>query len=226
MAGILLESWLPLPSLVLLIGAALALVCVILLWRNSWGMLISLVMLWLLLGAWRYGIASPVDDPQAISTFIGAGKVVLRGTVADDPKLLERSRLLLIAVSNTSVDGGSSWHDAHGQIEVQIPGASIDNPYGPNYGDAVEIQGKVQPPFPHHTPEVLASLTFPRLTIVGFAGNPVIAAFLHLRLFLASIITQSLPQPMGALLIAMLLSLQTPALKPLTALFQETGTAH
>lgn len=210
MAGILLESWLLLPQYALLIGAALAaiaLACVILFWRESTWMLVSLAILWLLLGAWRYAIASPVDDPQAINTFIGAGKVELRGTVADDPKLLERSRLLLIAVSSTSFDGGSSWHDAHGQIEVQIPAAPIDNPYGPNYGDNVEIQGKVQPPFPHHSPEVLASMTFPRLTIVGSVGNPIIAAFFHLRLFLASLITQSLPQPMAALLIAILLSL-------------------
>jgi competence protein ComEC len=226
MSGILFDSWLQLPQYALLIGAAIALACVILFWHDSRWMLVSLAILWLLLGAWRYAIASPVGDPQAISTFIGAGKVELRGTVADDPKLLERSRLLLITVSSTSGDGGSSWHDAHGQIEVQIPGASIDNPYGPNYGDNVEIQGKMQPPFPHHAPEVVASMTFPRLTIVGSAGNPVIAAFFHLRLFLASIITQSLPQPMAALLIAILLSLQTPALKPLAKLFQLTGTAH
>lgn len=154
MSGILLDSWLLLSQYVLLIGATIALACVISFWRESRWMLVSLAILWLLLG--------------------------------------------------------SSWHDAHGQIEVQIPGASIDNPYGPNYGDNVEIQGKVQPPFPHHSPEVVASMTFPRLTIVGSAGNPLIAAFLHLRLWLASLITQLLPQPMAALLIAILLSLQTP----------------
>jgi competence protein ComEC len=226
MAGILLDSWLLLPQYALLIGAAIALVCVIFFWRDSRWVLVSLVILWLLLGAWRYSIASPIGDPQAINVFIGAGKVELRGTVADDPKLLERSRLLLVAVSSISTNGGSSWQDAHGQLEVQIPGASIDNPYGPNYGDNVEIQGKLQPPFAHHSPEVLASLTFPRLTVVGSVGNPVISALFHLRLALASVITQSLPQPMAALLIAILLSLQTPTLKPLTKLFQLTGTAH
>ncbi|HEX9133438.1 MAG TPA: ComEC/Rec2 family competence protein, partial [Ktedonobacteraceae bacterium] len=226
MAGILLDSWLLLPQYVLLIGAAMALVCVIFFWRDSRWVLVSLAMLWLLLGAWRYTIASPIGDPQVISAFTGAGKVDLRGTVADDPKLLERSRLLLVTVSSISVNSGSAGQNAHGQIEVQMPGTSIDNPYGPNYGDNVEIQGKVQPPFPHHSPEVLASLTFPRLTVVGSAGNPIIAALLHLRLVLASLITQLLPQPMAALLIAILLSLQIPALHPLAKLFQVTGTAH
>jgi len=226
LSGVLLESWLALPQLALLMGAAVALACVILFWRDSRLMLVSLAILWLLLGAWRYAITSPVGDPQSISTFIGAGKVEMRGMIADDPKLLDRSRLLLVAVSTASINGGSSWQDAHGQIEVQILGAPPDNPYGPNYGDNVEIQGKVQPPFPHHSPEVQASLTFPRLNIVGSAGNPIITALLHLRLAMASVITQSLPQPMAALLIAILLSLQTPAMKPLTKLFQLTGTAH
>jgi hypothetical protein len=211
MSGILLDSWLQLPQYVppnaLLIGAAIALACVILFWRNSSWMLVSLIVLWLLLGAWLYAVVSPIGDPHAINAFIGAGKVELRGTVADDPKLLERSSLLPVAVSSISTDGGSSWQDAHGQIEVQMPGTSIDNPYGPHYGDNVEIQGKVQPPFPHQSPEVLASLTYPRLNIVGSAGNPIITALLHLRLYLASIIEQSLPQPMAALLIAILLSL-------------------
>src|SRR3989442_1380378 len=141
MSGILLDSWLPLPQYALLIGAAIALVCVIFFWRDSRWMLVSLAMLWLLLGAWRYAIASPIGDPQAINAFIGVGKVELRGTVADDPKLLNRSSLLLVAVSSISTNGGSSWQDAHGQIEVQTPGSSIDNPYGQSYGDNVEIQG-------------------------------------------------------------------------------------
>ena len=226
MAGILLESWLPLPSFVLLIGAALALICVILLWRNSRGKLVSLAMLWLLLGAWRYTTSSFAGDPQALSAFIGLGKVVVRGTIADEPKLLDRSRLLQVAASSISTNAGSSWQDAHGQLEVQIAGATIDNPYGPNYGDNVELHGQLQPPFPSHSPEMLASMTFPQLTVVGFGGNPIIAALFQLRLKLASVITQSLPQPMAALLVAILLSLRTPALKPLMHAFQVTGTAH
>ena len=226
MAGILLESWLLLPSGALLFGATIALGSVILLWRNSRGMLVSLIILWLLLGAWRYAIVSPPADPQAISASIGTGKVDLRGTVADEPKFSDRSSSLQIAVSSISKNGGSSWQDAHGQLEVQILGGSTNNPYGPNYGDDVELQGKVQPPFPHHSPEVLASMIFPQLSISGSGGNPILAALFKLRLSLAAIITQSLPQPMAAVLIAILLSMHTPALGPLLQAFKETGTAH
>jgi competence protein ComEC len=226
LSGILLDSWLLLSQSVLLISAAIALVCTILFWRESRLRFASLVILWLLLGAWRYAIASPIGDPQSINSFIGDSKLEIQGTVADDPKILDRSRLLLVAVNAISVNNGSSWQDAHGQIEVQMLGASLDNPYGPNYGDSVEMQGKIQPPFPNHSPDVLASLSFPRLNVVGSAGNPIITALFNLRLYLASIIEQSLPQPMAGLLIAILLSLQTPTLKPLTKAFQQTGTAH
>jgi competence protein ComEC len=212
MSGILLDSWLLVSQYVLLIGVAIALVCLVLFWRESRLMLASLTILWFLLGAWRYSISTPVGDPRSINSFIGTSKMEIRGTVADDPKILDRSRLLLMEVNAISVNNGSSWQDAHGQVEVQMLEAPLDNPYGPNYGDSVEMQGKLQPPFPNHSPEVLASLSFPRLNVVGSAGNPIIATLLKLRVSLASIIEQSLPQPMSALLIAILLSLQTPTL--------------
>ncbi len=136
MSGILLDSWLLLPQLALLIGAAIALVCIILFWRDRTCMLVSLIILWLLLGAWRFAIASPVGDPQSINSFNGVSKLEIRGTVADDPKILDRSRLLLVAVNTISINNGSTWQNAHGQIEVQMLGAPLDNPYGPNYGDS------------------------------------------------------------------------------------------
>ncbi len=226
MAGILLDSILQVSQIVLLIGAVIALACTILFWQDSKLRYASLIILWLLLGGWRYAIASPIDDPRSIHAFIGAGKADIQGTVADDPKLLQRSRRLLVAVNTIRFNNGSTWQDAHGQIEVVILGSTLDNPYGPNYGDTVEMQGEVQPPLPHHSPEVLASMSFPRYNVTGSVGNPIISSILKLRLFLASIIEQSLPQPEAALLIAIFLSLQTPAMHPLIQAFTSTGTAH
>ncbi|HYX51027.1 MAG TPA: ComEC/Rec2 family competence protein, partial [Ktedonobacteraceae bacterium] len=189
-------------------------------------MLTPFAILWLLIGAWRFATSSPVGDPQSINSFIGSNKQEIRGTVADDPKILDRSRLLLVSVNAVSLNSGSSWQDAHGQIEVQLLEAPLNNPYGPSYGDSLEMQGKVQPPFPFHSPDVLASMSFPRLNVVGSGGNPIISGFLKLRVSLATVIEQSLPQPIAALLIAILLSLQTPAMQPLTQVFKSTGTAH
>jgi competence protein ComEC len=61
LTGIVLASLLLLPSFALLIGAGAAVVLVILLWRDGQGRLIMLIMLCLLLGAWRYTSVSPVN---------------------------------------------------------------------------------------------------------------------------------------------------------------------
>ena len=226
LVGIWISSWVLLPAWILLLGAGAALVGVILLWRGNWGWLILLAAFWLLLGAWRYTTVSPVGDPQAISAFIGSGKVEVNGTVADEPTLGERSTLLVISVSAISTNGGSTWQDAHGQMEVVTLGELLDNPYGARYGDSVELQGKLQKAPPHSLPSIFASMAFPRITVNNTGGNPIIAALFHLRSVLAALISQSLPQPEAALLIAILLGLRTPALQPLASFFNETGTAH
>ncbi|HJT58941.1 MAG TPA: ComEC/Rec2 family competence protein [Ktedonobacteraceae bacterium] len=226
LAGILLGRREQIPALVSLIGAAIALISVIVFWRSDRGILLALIVLWFMLGAWRYAIVNPNGDPQAISTFIGSTKLEVRGMVADEPKLDARSRLLIVAANDVSTDNGSSWRDAHGRIEVIIPGSFIDNPYGPNYGDDVELRGKLEDPLPHSTPDIFASMTFPALTVNASGGIPVIAALFQLRTRLAIIIEQSLPPSPAAILIAILLSLHTPALIPLIPYFNETGTAH
>ncbi|HJT58640.1 MAG TPA: ComEC/Rec2 family competence protein, partial [Ktedonobacteraceae bacterium] len=226
LAGILLGRWEQVSAPVSLIGAAIALVCVIVFWRSDRGILLALIVLWLMLGAWRYAIVNPNGDPQAISAFIGPTKLEVRGTVADEPKLEARSRLLVVAVNGISTDNGSSWRDAHGRIDVTILGSFIDNPYGPNYGDDVELRGKLDARPPHSTPDIFASMTFPALTINANSGNPIIAALFQLRTRLAITIEQSLPTDLAALLIAILLSLHTPALIPLIPYFNDTGTVH
>ena len=226
LAGILLDQVLLAPLLALLAGAGLSLVLVVIFWRHAQGRLIALALLCLLLGAWRYASVSPINDPQAISAFIGTSKLEVRGTVADEPKLHGRLRVLMVDVSAVSKNAGYSWQDAHGQIEVQTPGTLIEDPYGANYGNNVELQGKLQPPLSHNAPEVFASMVFPRVSVHSGSGNLVFAVLYTLRVWLAGIIAQALPQPEAALLTAIVLGLQTPAIKPLIDAFNHTGTAH
>ncbi len=231
LVGILVDSSLQqtslrLSSFALLISAAVMLVCVALLWYDSRSRWISLIILFFILGAWRYSSASPIGDPQAISAYIGTNGVV-RGEVSDEPKFGSTSRLLSVSVNSISLDNGDTWRDVHGQMTVQIRDtAGADNPYEANYGSDVEIYGKVLSPFPDSLPGIAASMFFPRVVIMGTGGNPIIGALYQLRTMLANIIMQVLPQPLAALLIAILLSEHTAALKPLIQFFNETGTAH
>ncbi|MEO8954472.1 MAG: ComEC/Rec2 family competence protein [Ktedonobacteraceae bacterium] len=226
LVGILISSWVMLPALGLLMGACAALLLLIPLWRDPLSRVVMLSVLWLLLGMWRYTVASPIGDPQAISNFIGTNKVEVQGAVSDEPKLQGSSRVLLIAVSSLSRNNGTSWQNADGQLEVQTLGGEIDDPYGANYGDNVELQGKLQPPSPYTPVGVFANMIFPRITVSSNGGNPIIAVLYHLRVALANIIAQSLPQPEAALMIAILLGLHTPALNVLASFFKNTGTIH
>src|SRR5947209_5706910 len=226
LAGILLAYWIPLSSLLLLIVSIAALLCLIFFWSSVQARIFMLITLGLLLGAWRYTVALPLGDAQAISANIGIGTPELRGNVSDEPKLEGKIRVLLVAVNAISKNGGASWQNAHGLVEVEALGSAVEDPYGANYGDNVELRGKLQAPLPDATPDIFASMVFPRISVGGAGGNPVIAALYHLRITLAAVISRSLPQPEAALLTAILLGLRTPALKPLTAAFNNTGTAH
>jgi len=62
-----------------------------------------LITLGLLLGAWRYTVASPPGDAHAISASIGIGTLELRGNVSDEPKLEGKIRVLLVAVNAVSI---------------------------------------------------------------------------------------------------------------------------
>ena len=225
LTGIFLGSVIALPPLILLTGAGATLVLLLPLWHDSQARLILFLLFCLLLGMWRYNSALPSNTPHSIASYIGPAQLTIRGTVSDEPKLQGRSRLLLIDVSQVSSNGGTSWQDAAGKITVRTPGTSIETPYGANYGDMVELQGKLQPPEPQ-PPTIAASMAFPRISVQGSGGNPLLAWIYHLRVLLANVIAQSLPQPEAALLIALLLSLHTPALASLIPAFNATGTAH
>jgi competence protein ComEC len=183
-------------------------------------------VLWLLLGAWRYAITLPTNDAQAISHFIGVGSIRLRGSITDEPKLTAKSGLLQISASSISRNSGASWQDAHGQVEVQALVSEVSPPYGPKYGDSVEVQGKLQAATAFNPPGTFASMVFPRISVTGTGGIPLLGTLYQLRARLATIIEQSLPQPEADLLIALLLSQHTPTLKGLMSVFNETGTAH
>lgn len=224
-AGIFIDSFILLPSFVLLTGAAIMLTFSILCWHEHQSRLILCLLLCLLLGAWRYNSVSLTDDPQALSLSMGAS-VIVRGTVSEEPRLYGNNHLLFVSDCSISRDKGTTWQDAHGQLTVQAPGTEIEDPYGANYGSIVELQGKLLPPLPHSAPNVLANMFFPRIRVTATVGNPLLATLYSWRVTLSTIIEQVLPEPAAAFLVAVLLGLRTPTLHVLATAFSVTGTVH
>lgn len=228
LAGIVLASFVSVPLLALLIIAAGAWLGVILFRTNKQGQFILILFACLLLGALRYTLSLPGNDPHAVNAFIGSQSVTVQGTVADEPKLSGSHRVLVVNVTAISMGKSYNWQVADGSIELLTPGNTLYDPYGPHYDDSVEAYGKLQAPDAYSSPGTLATMIFPQVS-VSATSNPlsvVLDALYQLRTTLATIIERALPQPEAALLIALLLSLHTPALTPFINLFNVTGTAH
>lgn len=226
LAGLLLSSWIALPQVWWPIATGLSLLTSVICWRKPTGRLLALVLLCLCLGAWRYTTAEPSNDPAAIHRLLGAGKLTLQGDIVDEPRLEQHTTLLTVTVQRVSYNQGNTWQEAHGTLDVQVLGATFDDAYGPRYGDVVQLAGSLTAPPSYTTPDIQASMVFPQITIIQHGGNPLLVALYQLRTTLAAILSQALPQPFAAVLIAIFLSLRTPALKPLIQFFNVTGTAH
>jgi competence protein ComEC len=187
--------------------------------------LLLLLALSFLGGAWRYAQVAPANDPYNIARWIGPQTVEIVGTVSDEPSSQGRSRSLHVAVSQVRKNSDMPWSEAHGEIAIQARGLTVEDPYGANYGDSVRISGKLQPPAPHSPRTIDASMLFPSINVLQVANTPLSWLF-HVRIVLATSIERALPQPEAALLVAILLSLHTPALKSLNFSFNVTNTAH
>ena len=234
--GILIDSTLPPRPCLLLSG--LILLFLITFWQKQRYRLLFLLLLCISLGSWRYSRELPQFDLQrelpqfdlpSVQRFIGpTSSLGIRGVVSDEPKLQTRTRLLMIKVNAVQISGNSPWENAAGNIEVitLFNGSSAEDPYGANYGDSVELHGKLLPPTTTSSRDAVASMSFPRVHVSANSGNVLIASIYHQRNQLATLIEQALPQPEAALLIAIFLGLRTPALRPLAFAFNVTGTAH
>ena len=228
-AGILLDSLLHASSFALMGSVIVTFLSLLLFYRDPQGRIAMLLVLCTLAGAWRYSSMLPDNDAQAISAFISSTPVSIQGTVADEPKLQGRLRVLIVEA--TTISQGTKTHQAnqmnvHGKVEVQILGANVEDSYGANYSDTIELQGKLQPPSPYTPPGVFASMLFPRVHVTSSGGDSLIGFLYHMRNRYATLILQVLPQPAAALLVAIVLGLRTPGLAPLKSAFNVTGTAH
>lgn len=223
LVGIMLASWIALPPILLPAISGSAILAMIMARHFPLSRFALLVLLCLALGAWRYTVIQPANDPQSIVHAIGSRVVKIKGMVSDAPKLAGRARQLKIAVSDLNRPSSSDWQAVHGMLEVQTPGTTIEDIYGANYGDIVTLQGKLVAPEAHTPADIQAQMAFPRITINQHGGNPAMVFLYHWRVRFATILEQILPQPSAALLIAIVLGLRTPQLAPLAQAFNVTS---
>jgi ComEC/Rec2-related protein len=226
LSGIVLAAAWQLPPIIPLGIAIAAIIPALYYWSHRSRRLLFLSLCLLCAGAWRYTIAQPAYDPQSVVHAIGPAVVDINGIVAAEPRLSAHARLLTIQVTEISPKDSYDWQPLHGTIEVISHGTLLEDPYGANYGDSVTLYGKLLAPSSQTPTAFQAVMSFPGISISSGSGNPVLTQLYHLRVHCAAILTRSLPQPLAALLIAIVLGLRTPALTTLAFAFNVTGTAH
>lgn len=184
-----------------------------------------IVLVWLALGAARAAAADPSAGPHSVAHLPYGVTLELRGDVVAEPALTATGRLLTVDVTQASRDSGASWEPGAGRIEVSVNGP--DDWFTPDYGDTLELTGKLEG-FTHGAPAgVLARLTSAQVHILARGGGNPLAAFIFaLRVRIAEGIQRALPEPEASLLIGILLGLKTPTLRARLALFTSTGTIH
>ena len=226
LAGIVLAAARQLPPIILFGLMAAVILVTVFQWSHRERRLSLLMLCFLCAGAWRYTLALPANDPQSIVKAIGPAVVNVNGNVSAEPRLSAHARILTVAVTEISPGTSYIWKPVHGTIEVVTNGTLLEDPYGANYGDSVTLYGKVAAPSAHTAATFQAVMDFPGISISSGSGNPLLTQLYHLRVRCATIITRTLPQPLAALLIAIVLGLRTPALTSLAFAFNVTGTAH
>ena len=244
LAGVLLGSFLHLPSgfvglLMLLPLAGLFL------WRKDQRVrLISLCFLSLLLGVLYFTIrATPQDfDASHLAHYNDQGWVRIEGIVSGEPDVRDTYTNLRVAVSRIEVDGQE--RDVKGTVLVRAPrypecdyGDEL-KPHCPEYeyGDELKIQGLLQTPpeledFSYR--EYLARqciysiLRRPQITFKNHGQGSILRkALLTFKRQAQRVIALILHEPQAALLTGILLGIETGIPTDLMKAFSATSTTH
>lgn len=178
------------------------------------------------LGAARATATDPALDPHSLAPLATGQAVVIQGDVAAEPDLRDGKRILTVAASQVSLNGGGTWQSAAGQVQATVYGP--DDWFAPAYGDTLQISGKLDAATGGYTPPgMLAVMPSAKASILARGGgNPILAWLFNLRVAMAQGLQRALPEPEASLLIGILLGLKTPVLRARLTLFTSTGTIH
>ena len=203
-------------------------------WRN---LAIAIAMLGL--GAARWASAQPAFDERFIATYNDSGAVTIEGIVVDEPDVRDTYTNLRVEADTLILEGAESALPIRGSILVQVPR------YPPiNYGERIRAQGLLQSPPQFEDFDYADYLARQSIySILRRANAEVISNFQSSDLFLniqlaifkpiyalksraLAAISETFPEPQGALLSGILLGVETGIPESLKTAFRITGTSH
>ncbi len=200
------------------------------LWRREpQARLISACGLVMVAGALRFSLAAPRFDEGAIAHYNGQRGVIVRGLVADEPDVRDRTINLRLRAQALQVAG--RWRDVAGDVLVQVGRYPS---YG--YGDVLEVQGNLETPpeFPDFSyraylaaRDIHTMLRLPHVQVLAEGqGNPVYAVLYTFKAHAQATIAGIIPDPEASLLTGILLGNERGIPASVQEAFARTNTAH
>lgn len=190
---------------------------------------ICLILLSLLLGAWRYQAVEPSFTPEDLAYYNDQGSFYIEGIITTDPQRLERSSRFVMTAEQLRLKNGKTIA-VSGKVILQTTTGEW------HYGEQIGVSGKlVTPPesdeFSYKDylarDQVYSMVSFPQVNFLASGqGNPFKRWLYRTRQNLHRQIQAYLPQPEAALLSGILLGIETDIPADLELAFQRTGTAH
>ena len=231
LAGVFLGSFLHLPSELVWLLTFLPLAS-FLLWRKDQRIRhISVCFLFLLLGVLRFNYSAPLQDfaEGHLAHYNDQGWVKIEGVVSGEPDVRDTYTNLRVAVAKIEVDGQE--RDVKGIVLVRVPRYPEYD-----YGDELEIEGLLETP-----PEledfsyreylarqgIYSTLRRPQITLTDRGqGSAPRRALLAFKRRAQRVIALILHEPQAALLMGILLGIETGIPTDLMEAFSATGTTH
>jgi len=228
-AGIFLGSRLNLPPLFCLLGLV-PLFRLLVTRRHLKVILLSSLGIFLFVAAAVYAYASlnSVDESK-IHFYNDLGPVEIKGTIAVDPDIRDKSTRLTLSASAILID--NNWREVGGKVLVFVPRYPEYK-----YGDALQLTGDLQTPaqlddfdyrgyLAHQG--IYVTMYFPHIDVLGEGqGFKPLAWIFSLRAHLSQTLADVLPEPQAALAQGILLGIRGNIPADLNQAFSHSGTSH
>lgn len=209
-----------------LIFAAVCLVALALVWRQSGYRLLMIALIALASGGWRYSLVPASSD---IARYVNKGGLTIEGVVADEPDVRDDRIELRVSAETVTRIGQTLATD--GLVLVQVPSTSPVH-----YGDRVTVTGLLNIPFTADTfsyadylarTSVFAIMPNAALEVVSSGqGSGLLAALYDVKARLNRVINGDLPEPEAALLSGILLGNRRGIAPSVEDAFNTVGASH
>jgi competence protein ComEC len=228
-AGIFLGSILDLPPLLCLLGLV-PLPWLFFTRHHRKKILFASLGIFLFVAAAVYSYASLYSiDENKLHFYNDRGPIEIKGTVAGDPDIRDKSTRLTLSSSAILVD--NAWRKVEGKALVFVPRYPEYR-----YGDALQLTGDLQTPpqlddfdyrgyLAHQG--IYTTMYYPRIEVLGEGqGFKPLAWVYNLRGRLAQTLADVLPEPQASLAQGILLGMRGNIPADLNQDFARSGTAH